>query len=110
MVISMATEQRTIDILFDLLAGLPVSARKMFGEYAIYLDGKTVAFVTDDVFSLKVTSLEDARLTNDLLGEAYPGSKMYWRIPMDMLEDREWAERIVSETAELIPQPKPKTR
>jgi len=81
----------------------------MFGEYAIYLDGKTVAFVTDDVFSLKVTELEDERLTEDLLGEAYPGSKMYWRIPMDMLEDREWAERIVSDTAFVLPAPKPKT-
>ena len=28
---------------------LPLSARKMFGEYALYLDGKVVALVCDDL-------------------------------------------------------------
>ena len=104
----MATDPRTIEILLELLAPLPLSVRKMFGEYSVYLDGKVVALVTDDVFSLKLTELRDERLDESMLGPAYPGSKPYWRIPADLLEDREWATSLVARTAELLPPPAPK--
>ena len=52
----MATRQSTIDFLLDQLADLPgVRARKMFGEYALYLDEKVVALVCDDQLFLKPT-------------------------------------------------------
>ncbi len=97
-----------MEVLLELLDPLPLETKRMFGEYAVYLGGKVVAFVTDDVFSLKVTELTDERLTPDLLGPAYPGSKPYWRIPADLLEDREWATHLIEQTAALLPLPKPK--
>lgn len=39
----MATRADTVAHLLDTLRPLPLSARKMFGEYALYLDGKVVA-------------------------------------------------------------------
>ena len=51
----MGTRSDTIAHLLDALAPLPLSARKMFGEYALYLDGKVVALVCDDQLFLKPT-------------------------------------------------------
>ena len=45
----MGTRQSTIDHLLDQLAAAgPVSVRKMFGEYCLYLAGKPVGLVCDD--------------------------------------------------------------
>lgn len=104
----MATDPSTMEIILDLLTPLPLTTKRMFGEYAVYLDGKVVAFVTDDTFSLKVTEVSNGRLTDDLLGPAYPGSKPYWRIPTDLLEDRDWAIELVQRTADVLPLPAPK--
>ncbi len=50
----MATRAQTVAHLLDLLAGAgAVSARKMFGEYAVYLDGKVVALICNDGLFLK---------------------------------------------------------
>lgn len=104
----MATRADTITLICDLLDPLPITTKKMFGEYALYLDTKVIAFVTGDVLRLKVTSVTDERLTDDLLGEAYPGSKDYWCIEVDLLEDRDWAIDLVQRTAEALPVPPPK--
>jgi TfoX/Sxy family transcriptional regulator of competence genes len=39
--------------ILDALAPLPLTARKMFGEYAVYLDGVVVALVCDDRLYVK---------------------------------------------------------
>ena len=45
----MASQQGTVDYLLDQLAGAGgVSAKKMFGEYGLYCDGKMFAIVADD--------------------------------------------------------------
>ena len=105
----MSTDPQTIEIILELLEPLPLTSKRMFGEYAIYLDGKVVALVTDGVFSLKVCEVTDERLTPELLGEAYPGSKPCWRITTDLLEDREWATDLVQRTWQALPYPKPKS-
>ncbi len=52
----MATAQNTIDFLLDQLSGAgEVSAKKMFGEYCLYLAGKPVGLVCDDQLYLKPT-------------------------------------------------------
>jgi DNA transformation protein len=52
----MSTQPSTIDYLLEQLASAgSVSARKMFGEYGLYCDGKIVALVCDDQFFLKPT-------------------------------------------------------
>ena len=69
----MTTSQSTIDFLLDQLSGCgPITARKMFGEYAVYLDDKVLGFVCDDIFYLKLTPTSRALLPDGEEGAAYP--------------------------------------
>ena len=47
----MATRKETIPPILDAIPGSTV--RPMFGEYAIYLDGKVLGFICDDTLLLK---------------------------------------------------------
>ncbi|GJD51723.1 hypothetical protein OPKNFCMD_4478 [Methylobacterium crusticola] len=52
----MASQQSTVDFILEQAgAAGALSARRMFGEYALYCDGKTVALVCDDQLFLKLT-------------------------------------------------------
>jgi len=105
----MATDQRTIDFLTEQLTGAEdITSRKMFGEYAMYLDEKVVAFVCDDQFFLKPTDAGRAFIGTPDEAPAYPGSKLYFRIPEDRWEDHDWLKELVRVTADALPLPKPK--
>lgn len=51
----MGTRAKTIDHLLDALVPLALTAGQMFGEYALFLDGKVVALVCEDQLFLKPT-------------------------------------------------------
>jgi hypothetical protein len=52
----LATKQSTVDYILDqLVSAGSISARKMFGEYALYCDGKVVGLVCDDTLYVKIT-------------------------------------------------------
>jgi len=103
-----ATSPAQLDAIVARVEPLPITAKRMFGEYALYLDNRIPAFVIDGVLSVKVTSLEDERLTVDLLGPIFPGSKDYWRIPEPLAADGDWLRELLMATAALIDPPKPK--
>lgn len=104
----MATRKETVEFVLDQLDPLPVRARSMFGEYALYCDEKTVAFICDDTVFMKPTDVAEKLLGPDTLAPAYPGSKLYYAIPGDQLENREWLQDLVQRTADILPAPKPK--
>jgi DNA transformation protein and related proteins len=105
----MATSQSTIDFLLDQLAGLnSISARKMFGEYCLYLGGKPVGLVCDDLLFLKPTTAGRA-LVNDLVeASPYPKAKPHLQIDPDAWEDSDWLCELVAATANELPIPRPK--
>ncbi|MEI2685232.1 MAG: TfoX/Sxy family protein [Cypionkella sp.] len=103
----MATSAATIAHLTDTLCALPLRFGKMFGEYAVYLDGKVVGFVCDDTFFLKITPASRALLPDGEEGEAYPGSKPYL-ILSEALDDPDFVARILRAVATDLPSPKPK--
>ena len=105
----MSTSAATIDHILDTLSPLPLSSRKMFGEYALYLDGKTVAFVCDDTLFIKPTPGALALLPDTERGPAYPGSKDYI-IGSEVLDDPDLCTRVLRVVAEDTPMPKPKTK
>jgi TfoX/Sxy family transcriptional regulator of competence genes len=82
----MGTRAQTVDHLLDALAPLPVTARKMFGEYALYLDGKVVALVCDDQLFLKPTAGAQAALPDCPTAPPYPGAKPHLLVA-DALDD-----------------------
>lgn len=107
----MATAQNTIDFLLDQLAVLgEATAKKMFGEYCLYLSGKPVGLVCDDQLYLKPTRAGQGMLENLVEGSPYPGAKLHLLITPDQWEDREWLCDLVRATAKELPMPKPKVK
>ncbi|HEX3081635.1 MAG TPA: TfoX/Sxy family protein [Candidatus Saccharimonadia bacterium] len=107
----MATDARTIDFITEQVASAgDIRSRKMFGEYALYCDDKVVAFVCDDQLFIKPTDAGRTYIGTPDEAPAYPGSKLYFRIPEDRWEDHEWMTELVRVTAGAVPLPKPKKR
>lgn len=108
----MSTSQETIDFLLDQMDGAgKVSARKMFGEYAVYCDGKVVALVCDDSLFVKITDPGTIFVGHAYReGHAYPGAKVSMHIPEEKWDDREWLADLIAITAKALPKPKPKVK
>ena len=103
----MGTRAETIAHLLDALEPLSLTARKMFGEYALYLDGKVVALVCDDLFYLKRTPGAETALPDCPTGHPYPGAILHFLVT-DALDDPEPVIAALKAIAVDLPAPKPK--
>ena len=104
----MATDVETIQFLCDQAGlGERLTHRKMFGEYALYVDGKVVAFVCDDQLFLKPNAAAAELLGTPTLAPAYPGSKDYYLLEEET-EDRDRLRDLLTATADALPPPKAK--
>lgn len=77
----MATQKETVEFLLTKLRQPGrFEARAMFGEYALYADGKVVALVCDDRLFVKIlpASRELAPLCEQ--GPPYPGAKPHYLV------------------------------
>ena len=105
----MSSQQKTVDYILEQSAGAgDMLARKMFGEYGLYCDGKIVAFICDDQLFIKPTAAGRAYLGAVTEAEAYPGSKPYFLVEGDRWDDSDWLASLVKTTADALPAPKPK--
>jgi TfoX/Sxy family transcriptional regulator of competence genes len=104
----MGTRPDTITHLLDTLSTLPLTARKMFGEYALYLDGKVVALVCDDQLFLKPTPGAQVALPESPQAPPYPGAKLHLLVT-DALDDPDQVVAALKAIAADLPAPKPKT-
>ncbi len=86
-----------------------ISYKKMFGEYAIYLEGKVVAFACDNQLYVKPTPEGRDILRTVSEHPPYPGAKLYFRVD-DEIDDRELLRRLLKATANALPPPKPSRR
>ncbi|MGC4027312.1 MAG: TfoX/Sxy family protein [Steroidobacteraceae bacterium] len=104
----MATDREFIDYVTEQAAlGSRLTHKKMFGEYALYLDGKVVAFACDNSLFIK-PSAAAARLAPQLPQRPpYPGAKNY-PVADELLDDQERLRQLICETAALMPLPKPR--
>jgi TfoX/Sxy family transcriptional regulator of competence genes len=83
-----------------------LSARKMFGEYALYLDGKIVALVCDDRLFVKPTAEGRALLPNVVEAPPYVGAKPHFLV--SETDDGAFLGKLLTATAAALPRPKPK--
>lgn len=105
----MSSQQSTMDYLLEQSASAgTVTARRMFGEFALYCDSKVVAFVCDDQLFIKPTEAGRGYLGAVTEAPAYPGSKMYYLIEGERWDDADWLAGLVRVTAEALPLPKVK--
>lgn len=105
----MASDQSYVEYVCEQadMAGA-LSYKKMFGEYALCLDGKVIALVCDDQLFVKPTA--EGREMLNVVSEhpPYPGAKPHFRID-DELDDRDFLKRLFVATARALPFPKEKS-
>jgi TfoX/Sxy family transcriptional regulator of competence genes len=104
----MASDEKFVVFLRDQMVGAgSISARKMFGEFAIYCDEKVVALVCDNQLFVKPTAAGKALLGDPTLAPPYPGAKPHFLI--DNVDDADCLAAIIAATARELPVPKAKT-
>lgn len=105
----MATQQRTVDYLLELASGAgAVSAKPMFGEYGVYVDGKMIGSICDDQLYVKPTASGRLHAEPVLEASPYPGAKPHLLIERDRWDDAEWLGGLLRVTAAELPIPKPR--
>lgn len=105
----MASKQSSADFFVEQMAEAgDVSARKMFGEYGVYCDGKLVALVCDDQLFVKPTAAGRAFIGQVSEGSPYPGAKLWFLVAGSDCENGDWLSELIRLTARELPLPKPK--
>jgi TfoX/Sxy family transcriptional regulator of competence genes len=104
----MASDASFVDYVCDQMrdAG-SIGSRKMFGEFAVYCDGKVVALICDDQLYVKPTQGGRVLLGDPVEAPPYPGAKPHFLVS-DRVDDREWLGALIAATALGLPAPRPK--
>ena len=102
----MASSIDTVQFIVDQAGlGRRISFRKMFGEYALYVDGKVVALICDDQLFLKPTPAGLQLLGDVVEAPPYPSAKNYYLLESE-LDDPERLNAALQVTAAALPEPK----
>ena len=105
----MASAQRNVDFILGQLSDAgDVSARKMFGEYALYRRDKIVALFCDDQLFVKPSVGGRAFIGKVKEAPPYPGAKLWFLVTGDYCEDGEWLSELIRITDRELPPAKPK--
>jgi DNA transformation protein len=107
----MATQPETMEFILEKLGDAKTfTSRMMFGEYALYANGKPVGFVCDDLLYVKILP-ESAALEDECeKGHAYPGSKLYYIVEESQLSSLEDLPQLLIDMAKSIPAKKKKAK
>ena len=110
----MATKQSTVDFIVEQVSGAGhVTAKKMFGEYGLYCDGKLVGLVCDEQLFVKPTADGRTYLGPVIEAAPYPGAKPCFLIAGEAWDDADWLSELIRLSAAALPMPaakKPKCR
>lgn len=107
----MSTNRDTVDFILEKLRDKKrFSVRAMFGEYALYADGRVVALVCDDTLYVKIvpTSAELENICEK--GEPYPGAKPHYIVEEGQLATVPHFSEILIDIAAALPPLKPKKK
>ena len=101
----MASDIGFVEYVCEQIRGAgQVSHRRMFGEFAVYCDGKVVVLVCDNQLFLKPPDAGKALLDRVKEAPPYPGAKPYYLVDAQ-LDDAEAAAALVRATAAALPAP-----
>ena len=105
----MASNPDFVQYIVDQCSGAgEISARKMFGDWCVYCNGKPFALVSDNGFYVKPTEAGRRLLRTDDMRPPYDGAKPHFYI--DDVDDRDYLSALVRATCAELPEPKPKTK
>jgi len=98
-----------VEYITDQCSGAgEIVAKKMFGDYGIYCDGKIFGLICDDCFYVKPTETGRKLLRVEIMRPPYKGAKDYFYITD--VDDRDYLSSLVRETCKELPMPKPKKK
>jgi TfoX/Sxy family transcriptional regulator of competence genes len=106
----MASDQSFVDFVLDQIENAgEIHARKMFGEYGVFSDGKIFGLICDNKLFVKPT-VSGRKFIGDVVeAPPYPGAKNSFLIE-EKIEDREWLSELVRISVAELPEPKPKKK
>jgi len=100
----MASDKSFVEFIIDQIENAgQITYKKMFGEYAVYCDGKVVALVCDNQLFVKPTIAGRAYIGNVIEAPPYEGAKTSFLID-DRVEDREWISNLIRITYKELPE------
>jgi len=106
----MASDAGFVEFVVDQMAGAgKITARRMFGEYGVYCDGKIVALICDGRLYVKPTKAGRAFIGRVLEAPPYPGAKPYFLV-LDRIEDADWLAGLIRASFLELPEPREKRR
>jgi len=106
----MSSDENFVKFVADQIENAgAIHYRKMFGEYAIYSDGKIVALVCDDQLFVKQTDGGRTFIGAVVEASPYPRAKLSFLIE-DQFEDKDWFSNLIRITAAELPPAKPKKK
>jgi len=104
----MATSLDYAEYVMDRLSGVGVlRAKKMFGEYMIYVNEKPVVLVCDNICYVKKHPVVEEMMSDAECGCPYYGAKEHYILDIDHSNE---ARRIVALLETVTDCPKPKKR
>ena len=93
----MASNPDLVQYIVDQCSGAgEVKARKMFGDYGIYCNGKIFGLISDNGLYIKPTDTGRRLLRTEVLRPPYPGAKPYFYI--DDVDDSDYLSALVKTT------------
>ena len=99
----MASDKEYVDFVLEHIENAgEITAKKMFGEYGIYSNGKIFALICDNKLFIKPTEAGRIFINDVVEAPPYPGAKLSFLIE-DKLEDREWLSDLVTITVRELP-------
>jgi TfoX/Sxy family transcriptional regulator of competence genes len=106
----MASNQNFLDFVLEQIKNAgEITAKKMFGEYGIYSDGKLFGLICDDKLFIKPTTLGRDFIGNVIEASPYEGAKPSFLIE-DKIEDSDWLSELIRISVKELPPPKQKKK
>ena len=107
----MSTQKETVTFILEKLEHPKrFTARAMFGEYALYADGKVVALVCDDQLYVKILPASAQLEKVCEKGEPYLGAKPHYVVEEYQLSKLEDLPSILFDIADSLPAKKKKAK
>ena len=105
----MASNADFVQYITDQCGGAgEIVAKKMFGDYGIYCNGKIFGLICDDRLYVKPTEEGRTLIKSIDLQPPYDGAKDYFYIAD--VDDRDYLSAIVRATCLALPEPKAKKK
>ncbi len=106
----MASDQNFVNFVVEQIKNAgEITAKKMFGEYGIYADGKLFGLICDNKLFIKPTISGREFIGNVVEASPYEGAKPSFVIE-DKIEDSEWISALARISLNELPTPKAKKK